>query len=171
MIAFLLEFATGEFVVAANAGPGPGLSVLPVAFGLGGVLLGIFATAMFFRPTRTAEKEDVRSPSPVSTGSLSTRVLESWQDDDVGFLRSDGDGGLNCVSPGLSRLMAGVGPAEPLPSTAGELGDWATAIHPDDLREIALMLRSDELESDETRQIRVRSRTRSGQDLRNSGPI
>ncbi|MAD78723.1 MAG: hypothetical protein CMJ51_05050 [Planctomycetaceae bacterium] len=164
MIVFLLEFATGEFVVAANAGPGPGLDVLPVAFGLGGVLLGIFATAMFFRPTRTAEKEEVRSPSPVSTGSLSTRVLESWQDDDVGFLRSDGDGGLNCVSPGLSRLMAGVGPAEPLPSTAGELGDWATAIHPDDRREIALMLRSDELESDETRQIRVRSRTRSGQD-------
>ena len=82
----------------------------------------------------------------------------------MGLLRSHGDGRVDRVSPGLGRLMAGVGPDAPLPSMSRAFADWATAVHPDDRGEVTAMLQPDAPKSNEPRQIRVKSTTSSGED-------
>lgn len=153
-------------MVAGNAGAGSGADVLMVTFGLAGVLIGIFITVMFLRSSRWSDVvEKSSSVAQAETAStLETMILDALEDDQVGFLRSDGHGHPARVSPGLSRLLAGVGPHAPLPSISEGLEHWATAIHPDDRGEVSSMLLADRSGSNEPRQIRVRSTTSSGED-------
>ena len=137
-----------------------------VTFGLAGVLIGIFLAVMFLRPARGSGAVDNSSPVvPVERAStLATTILETLEGNQVGFLRSDGNGRPSRVSPGLGRLLAGVGPDAPPPSVFGGLEDWATAIHPDDREEVSSLLMADGPNPNEPRQIRVRSTTLSGED-------